>query len=501
MTRILIRAGRPPHDATSNESALGWRGSGHFGSNTGNMLFSDSVYRMLSTPSAELTCDAYAPEWRFFTDREAEYVNEHFDAYVLPLANAFRRGFGGRPLARLTQLIDKLTIPVVIVGVGGQSRIGAHGPDSLPEFERDNTVAFVKSVLKRSASIGVRGEYTKQLLLDLGFSDSEIDVIGCPSMFVNGPDFRVRPNDATLRPDSPLAINLETAFDGIGDLYQANETQYSDLVVVYQTLAGCEYIMWGEPAAEFGAGTPKDVTDRAYREGRLRFFTNSRTWHRFMAEREFAFGTRIHGVAAAIAAGTPAFLLAHDSRTLELAEYHGVPHAPYKKVIKSGRYRASDLYERANPDSINAVMAENFHRYAAFLERNGLEHVYQPGKANPEYETMLAEVAMPEGVAPIPALSPEGLTSRLRWLWQGRSADHNRPTGHFQPDFALDSTRVNSAGYLGRTALSKLDALTATVEAQAREIGELKALLRDGSDSARSTRARDLATRVIPRKQ
>ena len=46
---------------------------------------------------------------------------------------------------------------------------------------------------------------------------------------------------------------------------------------------------------------------------------------RTSAQLDFVFGTRIHGNVAAILAGTPAFVLAHDTRTLELASYFEHP--------------------------------------------------------------------------------------------------------------------------------------------------------------------------------
>ncbi len=76
---------------------------------------------------------------------------EQFDAFVIPLANAFRPEFEHR-LANLTSLVRGLTIPVVVVGVGAQA--GLH--DDMPATGLDDTVkAFAAAVLDRSASVGV----------------------------------------------------------------------------------------------------------------------------------------------------------------------------------------------------------------------------------------------------------------------------------------------------------------------------------------------------------
>ena len=53
---------------------------------------------------------------RFVIDPgDAERINERYDAYVIPLANAFRPSYEPT-LVRLTQLIRRLRIPVVILG-------------------------------------------------------------------------------------------------------------------------------------------------------------------------------------------------------------------------------------------------------------------------------------------------------------------------------------------------------------------------------------------------
>lgn len=450
--RLLMRGGRPPHAITSNEGAVGWRGTGTFGTNIGNMLFSDSVYRTLNVPDVTIVCDAYAPEWREFTAAEADQVNEQFDAYVLPLANAFRSGFADRNLPRLTALIERLSIPVVVVGVGGQMALDGTDPE-LSDAGRDNTIAFVRAVLERSESIGVRGELTRTMLGSLGLPTDRVEVIGCPSMYVNSRDFTVSRRRNELDAGARIAMSLEGAVNGVGDdctmsglgeVYAANEREYDDLIAVYQTLAGIELVLWGEPAEGCPPGTPQTVQDRAYREDRLRAFTHPRTWREFLRERDFAFGVRIHGNVAALTAGTPAVMLSTDSRTQELADYHAIPQVPLRTAVDSGRYLARHLHEDADLDPLNRMMPEAWDRYHQFLERNDLRHIHQPGQANPAYEQQLAEATLPPPIRPLTAADPEGLATRVRWLRQGRAGDRHRPRGGYQPEFSLDATNVKT---------------------------------------------------------
>lgn len=500
--RLLMRGGRPPHNSSANEAAVGWRGTGHFGTNIGNMLFSDSVYRTLNVPGTEVVCDAYAPEWREFDAAEAARVNEQFDAYVLPMANAFRPGFADRNLPRLTALIQRLTIPVVVVGVGAQMSLEGNDPE-LTEQGRLNTVAFVRAVLERSATLGVRGERTRAMLGSLGLPEDRLEVIGCPSMFSTSRDFTVRRRREELGPDARIAMSLEGAVNGAGDestmaglgeVYAANERAYTDLIAVYQTLAGIELILWGEPAEGCPPGTPQTVHDVGYRDDRLRTFTHPRTWREFLSARDFAFGVRIHGNIAALTAGTPAVLLSVDSRTQELADYHAIPQVPLHEAVRRGRYLAHELHADADLDALNRMAPQAWDRYHHFLERNGLQHIHQEGRSNPDYDRRLAEMALPPAIRPLGPDDPEGLATRMRWLRQGRAGDRYRPHGGYRPEFELDATDVRTPAALTAQVRKQAEATAAQVAALQQQVTELTAQVQ-ALESAQNRGRRGRTTR------
>ncbi len=151
-----------------------------------------------------------------------------------------------------------------------------------------------------------------------------------------------------------------------------------------------------------------------YRDDRIRMFVDPSTWYDFLRERDFAFGTRLHGNIAALLAGTPAYLLTFDSRTTEVAEHHALPHAPLGSVPEDVHPAA--LYDRADFSEFNARRSTLLAHYTAFLETNGLAHVHQPGNENPGFQHQLAEVAF---CGPVGPSSPAGagapsLVDRLR---------------------------------------------------------------------------------------
>ena len=148
--RYLMRASMSPLDNPTAAEAIG---SDLIWGNTGNLLFFQSVYRALLTDS-ETVIDCIDVD-REYDRSQAEEINEKYDAFIVPLANAFRKSFA-RGLSYLTSLIEKLSIPVIVIGVGYQ---GGLREDITASRSWDEGVRrFCKAVLKHSAGIGIRGE-------------------------------------------------------------------------------------------------------------------------------------------------------------------------------------------------------------------------------------------------------------------------------------------------------------------------------------------------------
>jgi hypothetical protein len=243
-----------------------------------------------------------------------------------------------------------------------------------------------------------------------------------------------------LTPDSPMAANVTLSQPRMGRILQQASTRYPRLTYVPQTRVELSLLLWGQPVpGDFDPVMPTTVDHPLYRADRIRMFVDPATWSSFMREQQFAFGTRLHGNIAALASGTPAHLLTFDSRTKEIAEHHGIPHSPLRKLEDD--IDPAVLYERADFSDFNARQPGLFDSYLAFLETNGLAHVHQPGNENSGFREQLAEVAFP---APVGTLYAGGddtvrmLLDRLRWLHQGDQEDRSRSYGAFDPQ-PLDS--------------------------------------------------------------
>lgn len=417
MTRILIRAGRSPFEPADPARVLQ---QNLIASNTGNLLFSDAIWKFLSTPGTEITPNRYRVD-----PGEADRINEEFDAFLVPLANAFRPNFKHH-LDDLSALIEKLTIPVVVFGVGAQSGV-EYSTEHMAPIE-DQVRRFCSAVLDRSASIGVRGEFTESYLKGLGFDD--VEVIGCPSMFTHGLDLWVDRGPDELTASSRLAVNISYASgnipgseitDGtINRLVEAALDRYPDQLYFGQERRDLELLYWGDVSREADehSDEPLKRSHRLLSENRTHLYYDTRRWIEVLRERDFAFGTRIHGNIAALLAGTPAVVLCHDSRTLELCRYLEIPHRLVRDLREEdlGGLPAR-LYQEADFSRMISGHEERFDRVLSFMDRNGLEHVYGPeGDGGSAFEAELKRTPQHPGVTAWHGEDDGGLGYRTAWL-------------------------------------------------------------------------------------
>ncbi len=395
--RILLRSPKDPFEVASPATTLE---RNLIGGNAGNLVFLQATWKILGVPGARIT-----PDRLLMQPGRADEINERYDVYVIPLANAFRRSFESS-LIQMTQLIRRLRIPVVILGVGAQS-------NTKYDLARMKPIepavrAFVAAVLDRAPSIGVRGELTEAFLRSLGFRD--VDVIGCPSMFLRGERLRVDKALPGLGPDARISLNVSPYVKAMGPVVQSHLDRYHNLTYVPQDLDTLGMLLWGEPkgATDDADPIPVHLSHPLFRQDRVRFYVEPWPWIEDLREQDFSFGTRIHGNIAALLAGTPAYVFAHDSRTLELARYFGIPHRTMAEVPPD--VDAAALYEEADFEALNAGHAARFATFRDFLHRHGLAEVFTDGDGGRSFDERIAATAYPGAVG----VSAAADTSSLR---------------------------------------------------------------------------------------
>ncbi|MET9060433.1 polysaccharide pyruvyl transferase family protein [Streptomyces antibioticus] len=409
MKRLLLRSGKSPFDVVPVEEAL------HrdvFATNSGNLIFSDAAHKILTVPGrTEVVSNGIATEVG-----AAGRINEEYDAFVVPLANAFRPTFE-LPLQRLTKLISKLKIPVVVLGVGAQAGLD-NDPARLKAME-PTVRAFVSAVLDHSASIGVRGEFTAKYLTDMGFSD--VEIIGCPSLFMHGDRLGVEKRVEALTAESRIAINgSHTAVrsGGLKPIITRTHEHYPNLCFIGQNITDARQLHWRDVNSPAGRvkQMPTHPDHPMYREGKARVYIDPVTWIDDLKGYDFSFGSRIHGNIAALLAGTPATVLCGDSRTLELCRYFEIPHRPLNEAPADTD--PARLYEEADFSALNGNHRERFDRFMGFLEKNGLENTFTHGDGGAAFDKQLRSLRFPAGIRPWTDADLASLTSRFGWLQQ-----------------------------------------------------------------------------------
>ena len=491
--RILIRSGKSPlRVATPTEFIH----QDLIGTNTGNLIFSDSAHKMLTTPGTEVTSNGIRTDAS--PERAAE-INERYDVFVVPLANAFRPSFQNA-LDRLSTLIEQLTIPVVVFGVGAQAPADYDTEPLRPMAA--SVKRFVSAVLDRSASIGVRGELTAGYLKGLGFSD--VDIIGCPSMFLYGATFpEIRATELTS--DSRLALNLSPDAIPVGDISGIARhawERYPHLTYYAQNTVDAELLLWGDTSPESGYEDPfpLQLTHALLQENKVRMPLDPATWIDELRGYDFAYGTRIHGNVAALLAGTPGVVLTHDSRTLELCRYFDIPHRPLTEL--AGDTDPRDLYEGADFSARIKGHGERFERMTTFLDRNGLENTYTHGDGGAAFDAQLAALDLPASM-PVWDGSDDGqMRYRLSRLRERIAVAETKARARAERQATTNKNlraKLSAARRLASEQAAQLAAMRDELEAARKQLAsvesrvagiEKRALIRIGPALRRRTRKR-----------
>lgn len=129
-------------------------------------------------------------------------------------------------------------------------------------------------------------------------------------------------------------------------------------------LQGTEFLMVNSP----------DCT--LIRENKARFFCDYKSWIKYLSGFDLCIGTRLHGVITGILAGTPSLLLAHDSRTLELANFHKIPFVKLSEITSVEDIE--DHITNLSYDEFNIQTKKNFATFREFMKKNGLS-ISDPG--------------------------------------------------------------------------------------------------------------------------
>ena len=107
------------------------------------------------------------------------------DKVVLICANMLRPNVYKEWKFKLTpEFIKKMNKQLVVLGVGAQATFDEMKPKEYVKNLEPELIKYMRVLSDYSESIGVRGEFTADVLKELGIKN--VSVVGCPTWFVNG---------------------------------------------------------------------------------------------------------------------------------------------------------------------------------------------------------------------------------------------------------------------------------------------------------------------------
>lgn len=369
MSRILLMGA--PYEVVSDEQRGIEDRFNATGRNTGNLLIGNGLVSHLDFSRLEVFNYSMTPE----------YIEENYDRVAIAAANFLHAKFDFSPYS---EMLDKISLPVLMVGLGAQSPSAELDVEGIPR----GTWRLVEIAAERSASVGVRGYFTAEVLRKHGISN--VRVTGCPSLYTDATISRRirRPERLDLAKvvmngsrnvtghssDAQAALRVEKALlhfamkHGNHFVYQNEEpeihiskgVEHADQEKLLASLSK----FFGVPAEEF----------LAYTQTKGHTFFSVRDWFEWIKDFDFSFGTRFHGNVAALLNGVPAVVIVHDSRTRELCEFAAIPHV---FVNELDDIDPQALYEQANFDVFEERYSSLARKYVEFLNENGVAHKFR----------------------------------------------------------------------------------------------------------------------------
>ncbi len=365
--------GAPHQTPALNDDRTPWRTKlVQTGGNTGNLFIGHGLFHA--------TDAQFKTMHPGFGAVPAEQFGEQFDCLMIPASNFINPALD---LSGVYEYFSRTKTQMVCFGLGSQIVPGE------PVVLNPGTERLIRLISERSGTIGVRGAFTADIMWKMGIRN--ISLTGCPSML--GLSDRVL-NDlcAPKDPVGRIAVNFSNnvrrhsfhpegqretenlLFDRLRreeSFYvlqnEAHEMDLLDSIRSGGTASAADSVR--QVLALFGR-SPEDPDAERYVRWNTRVFWDVPSWVAMMRTMTRSVGTRFHGNVAAILAGTPALVLVHDMRTLELAELFGIPHMVMDRVIPPEEImeRVENLDYRPFLRRINLLRAE----WRAFAGRNGI---------------------------------------------------------------------------------------------------------------------------------
>lgn len=291
-------------------------------------------------------------------------------------------------------VLRRLKIPVIAFGIGAQAPVSG----KLELSEATKTV--LKLIGDSTASLGVRGTYSAEVLNDLGIKN--VRIIGCPTAFRNNnPNLAIRLPALEQVKKAGITLRREVSKTYAQDI-QRYLTFHRDLVKAMADRFEVTLMSQGEAEEKkLALGTPEQkaaamaaLKDNAWAtswyldeqvaglyQSRMFYSDVVAEYERLVRGLDLVLGYRLHGNLMALANGTPSIYFTYDSRTVEFADTFKIPSVD---VFSGQEFRLEDYWDQARFDRFNTAYAQVYGQMRDFLVENGVDNKMVPRAAEPQ---------------------------------------------------------------------------------------------------------------------
>lgn len=335
------------------------------GMNTGNLAFQYGLTKSIKG------------DVRFISPNfDPSELNDSAEILCIPAANFIYSSFDFDFLARQ---LEKCRLPLLVVGLGIQATA------NLNEISLTSGTKRLLSIFsERCKSILVRGHYTLEYLGSIGIKNAEI--FGCPSQFINfSPCLGKEISTFVQRwGERPLSVAYAPTFYEQNSqleqlLAQAMQNDIAEIVCqepleaikIARRTSNHISRRWAESSAS-GFLSRLSPQERGRALSRFKAYFSIDDWISSYQRHDLVFGSRIHGVALGWQAGRPAFLAAHDLRTVELAAAIGLPYSEPHNLPEVGMYEFIEAKIMEGADALDNLRRRRALQYVEVLEAVGV---------------------------------------------------------------------------------------------------------------------------------
>lgn len=326
------------------------------GNNTGNYLIGYSIDKQIDN------CEFF----RFSDKIDFKAMNENFDKVVVASSNFIN---SQQDLGKWADVLEKLDMPIVPIGLGAQA-LNQEEPLTI----KKGTQRWLSIVSERCSYIGVRGEFTAEVLNKFNIKNTQI--IGCPSAFMSlDRNFKIE-TQLKIQSDSQILVHgsprpfqmfyIEYLLK-IFSKYKMKFLAQTELKLLQLKSRSISISEIGN-FMNLNKLSPDKLNDLL--ENTL-FFDDVDLWKKYLEGVAFSIGGRFHGNMLAAQMKIPAIWIVHDTRTREFTDLYSFPSITMNELVNMS---VEEIYERFSYDAFNNKYVGLYDNYVHFLNKNNLIH-------------------------------------------------------------------------------------------------------------------------------